>query len=97
MTMRYPEWIWHNGAIKPWADATTHVMAHAERLCDRLTIIAGGRARFEGTVDDARASLHLVNHHSVCTFPTTPLLAIHRPKVTIFISPFIPYFYIVFF
>jgi branched-chain amino acid aminotransferase len=25
----YPEWIWHNGAIKPWADATTHVMAHA--------------------------------------------------------------------
>jgi branched-chain amino acid aminotransferase len=29
MTMRYPEWIWHNGAIKPWADATTHVMSHA--------------------------------------------------------------------
>jgi branched-chain amino acid aminotransferase len=27
--MRYPEWIWHNGAIKPWAEATTHVMAHA--------------------------------------------------------------------
>lgn len=27
--MQYPEWIWHNGAIKPWADATTHVMAHA--------------------------------------------------------------------
>ena len=29
MTMRYPEWIWHNGGIKPWAEATTHVMAHA--------------------------------------------------------------------
>ena len=29
MTMRYPEWIWHNGQIKPWAEATTHVMAHA--------------------------------------------------------------------
>ncbi|MFD0739250.1 branched-chain amino acid transaminase [Lysobacter koreensis] len=29
MSMQYPEWIWHNGAIKPWADATTHVMAHA--------------------------------------------------------------------
>ena len=29
MAQRYPEWIWHNGAIKPWADATTHVMAHA--------------------------------------------------------------------
>lgn len=27
--MRYPDWIWHNGAIKPWAEATTHVMAHA--------------------------------------------------------------------
>jgi branched-chain amino acid aminotransferase len=26
---QYPEFIWHNGAIKPWADATTHVMAHA--------------------------------------------------------------------
>lgn len=27
--MHYPEWIWHNGSIKPWAEATTHVMAHA--------------------------------------------------------------------
>ena len=27
--MNYPEWIWHNGQIKPWAEATTHVMAHA--------------------------------------------------------------------
>lgn len=46
---------------------STHVMAHAERLCDRLTIIAGGKARFEGTVDDARATLpmkaHYVPHH----------------------------------
>jgi branched-chain amino acid aminotransferase len=25
----YPEWIWHNGNIKPWKDATLHVMAHA--------------------------------------------------------------------
>jgi len=25
----YPEWIWHNGAVKPWAEATVHVMAHA--------------------------------------------------------------------
>ncbi len=29
MPQQYPEWIWHNGSIKPWADATTHVMAHA--------------------------------------------------------------------
>lgn len=27
--MEYPQKIWHNGAIKPWAEATTHVMAHA--------------------------------------------------------------------
>ncbi|HJU26342.1 MAG TPA: aminotransferase class IV, partial [Rhodanobacteraceae bacterium] len=26
---RYPDHIWHNGAIKPWAEATVHVMAHA--------------------------------------------------------------------
>ncbi|HSX63163.1 MAG TPA: branched-chain amino acid transaminase [Pseudoxanthomonas sp.] len=27
--MQFPEKIWHNGVVKPWADATTHVMAHA--------------------------------------------------------------------
>ncbi len=36
---------------------STHVMGHAERLCDRLAIIAGGERRFEGTVDEARALL----------------------------------------
>ncbi|MGA8278138.1 MAG: branched-chain amino acid transaminase [Rhodanobacteraceae bacterium] len=25
----YPSFIWHNGTIKPWAEATTHVMSHA--------------------------------------------------------------------
>ncbi len=29
MTQQYPDWIWHNGGIKPWADGTTHVMSHA--------------------------------------------------------------------
>jgi ABC-2 type transport system ATP-binding protein len=38
---------------------STHVMAHAERLCERISIIAGGQVRFEGTVDDARAMLPL--------------------------------------
>ncbi len=28
MTQRYPDFIWHNGTIKPWAEATVHVMAH---------------------------------------------------------------------
>ena len=27
--MQYPDRIWHNGTIKPWAEATTHVMSHA--------------------------------------------------------------------
>ena len=27
--MQYPDWIWHNGGIKRWAEATTHVMSHA--------------------------------------------------------------------
>ena len=27
--MKFPDKIWHNGVIKPWAEATTHVMAHA--------------------------------------------------------------------
>jgi len=46
---------------------STHVMAHAERLCDRLAIIAGGKRRFEGTVAEARGMLplraHYVPHH----------------------------------
>ena len=29
MTRAYPDHIWHNGKIKPWAEATTHVMSHA--------------------------------------------------------------------
>jgi branched-chain amino acid aminotransferase len=29
MAQQYPAHIWHNGAIKPWAEATVHVMAHA--------------------------------------------------------------------
>jgi branched-chain amino acid aminotransferase len=29
MSQQYPEQIWQNGRIKPWAEATVHVMAHA--------------------------------------------------------------------
>ncbi|UZK67646.1 ABC transporter ATP-binding protein [Sphingomonas sp. M1-B02] len=43
---------------------STHVMAHAERLCDRLSIIAGGKVRFEGTVNEARALLPLKAHYT---------------------------------
>ena len=36
---------------------STHVIAHAERLCERIAIIAGGRVRFDGSVAEARGTL----------------------------------------
>jgi ABC-2 type transport system ATP-binding protein len=36
---------------------STHVMQHAERLCDRFLIIAKGKSRFEGDIAEARAAL----------------------------------------
>lgn len=46
---------------------STHIMSHAERLCDGLAIIARGKCRFEGTVAQARGMLpqqvHYVPHH----------------------------------
>ena len=36
---------------------STHVMQHAERLCDRLLLLAKGARKFEGTLDEARATL----------------------------------------
>ena len=36
---------------------STHVMQHAERLCDRLLLLRKGRKRFEGTLEEARAQL----------------------------------------
>jgi ABC-2 type transport system ATP-binding protein len=34
---------------------STHVMQHAERLCDQVVLIAGGRKVFDGRVDEACA------------------------------------------
>lgn len=36
---------------------STHVIAHAERLCERIAIIASGQVAFDGRVDEARAKL----------------------------------------
>ncbi|MFL6760128.1 ABC transporter ATP-binding protein [Sphingomonas sp.] len=36
---------------------STHVIAHAERLCEEIAIIAKGRLAFDGRVDEARARL----------------------------------------
>ena len=39
---------------------STHVIAHAERLCEEIAIIAKGRVAFHGRVDDARAKLNSI-------------------------------------
>ena len=36
---KYPKWVWHDGKIVPWKDATVHVMAHSVQY---------GSAIFEG-------------------------------------------------
>ena len=35
---------------------STHVMQHAERLCERVVLIAGGRKVFDGSVPEARSA-----------------------------------------
>jgi len=41
---------------------STHVIAHAERLCERVAIIAEGKVAFEGAVDEARGRLRPIVH-----------------------------------
>jgi ABC-2 type transport system ATP-binding protein len=41
---------------------STHVISHAERLCERVAIIAEGKAVFEGAVDEARSRLRPIVH-----------------------------------
>src|SRR4029079_14273529 len=36
---------------------STHVMQHAERLCETLLLLGKGRKKFEGSLDEARAQL----------------------------------------
>jgi ABC-2 type transport system ATP-binding protein len=43
---------------------STHVMGHAERLCDHLSVIVGGLVRFDGTVDTARSMLPMQAHYA---------------------------------
>ena len=57
MAQQYPEWIWQNGTIKPWAEATTHVMSHALHY---------GSSVFEGirsyATPDGAAIFRLTDH-----------------------------------
>ncbi|PQA88047.1 ABC transporter ATP-binding protein [Hyphococcus luteus] len=55
---------------------STHVMQHAERLCDRFLIIAEGEKRFEGTLSEARARygqrLHVRSTAPAAAFEVLP-------------------------
>ena len=57
MSQKYPDHIWHNGSIKPWADATVHVMAHGLHY---------GSSVFEGirsyATPDGQAIFRLTDH-----------------------------------
>ncbi|HXD37943.1 MAG TPA: aminotransferase class IV, partial [Rhodanobacter sp.] len=57
MAQQYPQWIWQNGSIKPWAEATTHVMSHALHY---------GSSVFEGirsyATPDGAAIFRLTDH-----------------------------------
>jgi ABC-2 type transport system ATP-binding protein len=46
---------------------STHVMGHAERMCDALSIIAGGQVRFDGSVDQARMTLPMRAIYEPCS------------------------------
>jgi ABC-2 type transport system ATP-binding protein len=52
---------------------STHVMQHAERLCDRLLLLARGHKKFEGTLDQARdllpARLSVLSRQSLAALP----------------------------
>ena len=36
---------------------STHVMSHAERICDRILLIAKGRKIFDGTIQEAKTRI----------------------------------------
>lgn len=66
---------------------STHVIAHAERLCDEVAIIAGGRVPFAGPVDVARdripAQVRLeTRHHDGPWRAALPADARHEHKST---------------
>lgn len=60
--MRYPDFIWQNGTIKPWAEATTHVMSHA--LHYGSSVFEGIRCyETKGKAGDGHAIFRLTDHN----------------------------------
>lgn len=61
---------------------STHIMQHAERLCDRLVLITRGEKVFDGTVDEARSIIPrrvtLETGHDIRHFESLPgVLAVY--------------------
>ena len=51
---------------------STHVIAHAERLCERVAIVAKGKVVFDGSVDEARGrprAIRRPSRRSHCAHP----------------------------
>jgi ABC-2 type transport system ATP-binding protein len=55
---------------------STHIMEHAERLCDRILLIAGGRKILDGTVLEAKHSiprrLRIATHDDAASLANVP-------------------------
>jgi len=64
------------GAVIPFLE--THVMEHAERLCDRIILMSGGRKVFDGTTQAA-----------LDTAPRRMVLASESTGLTELVSPFV--------
>ena len=67
MAMTYPDFIWHNGEIKRWQDATVHVMAHGLHY---------GSSVFEGirSYDTPNgAKIFRLTHHSKRLFASAKI------------------------
>ena len=58
---------------------STHIMEHAERLCDRFLMIRKGQKVFEGTLEEARASGEST---LILQTPDDPLPLLSLPMVT---------------
>jgi ABC-2 type transport system ATP-binding protein len=62
---------------------STHVMQHAERLCDKLLLIARGRKLFEGTQDEARRTMpHRLSLTASCDPQALPGIVQATPGVS---------------
>lgn len=71
---------------------STHVIAHAERLCERITVIARGGVQFDGTVAAARdrlpARVHLRTRQATGSWRTQlPADTIERDRTFAFALP----------